>query len=119
MEHPLFFLAWRRLEPAAQWHDILVRMEDGPNKPLKGNTLSMRIGRVMGFFNIIYTWHGRRDWLRPTKHQLKRLEKISDEAKVCPLEDSFKPGISRAYKMEMLRLYLGKEYHSWLYTRTY
>ncbi|KAG7005141.1 hypothetical protein G7Y79_00021g050080 [Physcia stellaris] len=93
MEHPLMLLAWRRLEPSATWDDFLVRMEDGPSKPAKGNVLSMRISRMMDDFSIISTWHGTKDWSRPSKDQQRRLAKISLAAQGNNTTRGFTPGL--------------------------
>lgn len=93
MEHPLILLAWRRLEPSATWDDLLVRMEDGPSKPAKGNVLSMRISRMMDGFSIISTWHGTKDWSRPSKDQQRRLAKISLAAQGNNTTRGFTPGL--------------------------
>ena len=86
-------LAWRRLEPSATWDDFLVRMEDGPSKPAKGNVLSMRISRMMDDFSIISTWHGTKDWSRPSKDQQRRLAKISLAAQGNNTTRGFTPGL--------------------------
>lgn len=93
MEHPLYLLAWRRLEPAANWGDFLVRMENVPSRPAKGNVLSMRISRLSDPFSIVYTWHGTKDWVRPTKDQERRLGKLSAEAQAANSTRGFTPGL--------------------------
>lgn len=93
MEHPLFLLAYRKLEPAATWDDLLMRMESLPSKPVSGNTISMRINRILDNFSIVYTWHGTKDWVNPTRDQRRREGLLSDEARANNTTRGFTPGL--------------------------
>lgn len=93
MDHPLFFLAWRKLEPAATWRDFLVRMEDVKGKPGDGNPLSMRINRLLELFVLPYTWHGTKDFVRPTADQLRREASLSAQARANNTTRGKTPGL--------------------------
>ena len=93
MEHPIFVLAYRKLEPAATWDDILMRMEPVSSKPGTGNTVSMRINRILDAFSIIYTWHGTKDWVNPTRDQRRRLALLSDDCRANNTTRGFTPGL--------------------------
>ena len=70
-----------------------MRMENLPSKPFSGNTLSMRINRVLDDYSIVYTWHGTKDWVNPTKDQLRREGALSDEARRNNTTRGFTPGL--------------------------
>ena len=93
MEHPVFILAYRKLEPAATWEDILMRMEPVSSHPVTGNRMSMRINRILNPFLIVYTWHGTRDWVRPTRSQRRRLALLSPTCRVNNTTRGFAPGL--------------------------
>ena len=93
MEHPLFILVWRKLEPAATWRDFLVRMEDVKGRPSNGNPLSMRINRLLELFVLPYTWHGTKDFVRPTADQLRREASLSAQARANNTTRGSTPGL--------------------------
>ena len=70
-----------------------MRMENLDSRPVSGNTLSMRINRILDHFSIIYTWHGTKDWNNPTYDQKQRLFALSDEARKNNTTRGFTPGL--------------------------
>ena len=70
-----------------------MRMEKLVSTPGHGNTLSMRIGRMLDDYLIISTWHGTKDFVKPSEDQLKRLALLSDEARAKNSTRGFTPGL--------------------------
>ena len=92
-ENPLYILAWRKLEPACTWDDVLMRMANVRSRPINGNVLSMRISRMMDDYMVIFTWRGTKDWIHPTRDQARRLNKLDEEALQKNSTRRFTPGL--------------------------
>ena len=93
LEHPLFLLALRRLDPAIKWNDIHMRMPIDA-RPNRGDTISDRIKRNFDEPFFLFPWHEipRGDiWTKPACMAIRY--RLTDDALRKNSSRGFAPGL--------------------------
>ena len=92
-EHMMIILAWRRLEPACTWVDIMMRMMKSPSKQINHNTLNMRQNRCLEAFFVPFTWQRTGEWNDKHLGSNKRYPLLTDAARADNSTRGFTPGL--------------------------